>query len=332
MKRNWFLIFSLAWLLVLSFLASCVSFEDKPSKKYTLYLNDSPVSSDSVYLVVGANITAKVLDASSNPVSATFDFGNGNKLSGNTATNKYQTVGKYKLTATTADGVITTANIVITKALKFTLKINNNVITDGATFKTVAKTPLTFKVVDADGKALTTGFDFGNGSKITADSATISYAAGSYNLKAVTGKNTIIAKIEVAKASSESIILLSSTVSGGTINAVFGLKCSLISGVSFTKDTYVSGEIPGQYWKDYKVVPTDTVKIDDVPYFKWNVSAPAGKFRFSWIQLKDSETQFSYDHCNWANDLGSKYWSTTEGLFVMYTKIVNGQATISSTN
>lgn len=330
MKKNLFLI--LAGFFVLSFF-SCVSFDDSysDSEKYTLYLNDSPVTNDSVNFAVGANVTAKVLDANGNQVAANFDFGNGTKIFGSQAASSYQTVGKYKLTATVADKVIS-VNVVISKVLKFTLKINNNAIDNGATFKTVAKTPLTFKVVDADGKVLKTDFDFGNGSKITADSATISYTAGSYNIKAVTGKNTLTAKIEVAKASSEAIVLLSSTISGSTINAVFGLKCSLISNVSFSKDTYVSGEIPGQYWKDYKIVPTDTTRIDGVPYFKWSVNAPVGKFRFSWIQLKDGETQFSYDHCNWANDLGSKYWSTTEGLFVIYSKINNGQAIISPTN
>jgi len=331
MKRKWFFIFGLG-LLALSFLTSCVGFEeDASSGKYTLYLNDSPVTGDSVYFVVGTNVTAKVLDASGNQVLAVFDFGNGSKLSGNQTNNQYQTAGKYKLTATVADEVIS-ANIVISKVLKFTLKINNNAIDNGSTFKTTKGMPLTFKVVNADGKALTTSFDFGNSSKITADSATISYDTGSYELKAVTGKNTITAKIEVAKASSESIILLSSTISGSTINAVFGLKCSLISNVSFSKDTYVSGEIPGQYWKDYKIVPTDTTRIDGVPYFKWSVNAPAGKYRFSWIQLKDGQTQFSYNNCNWANDLGSKYWSTTDGLFVFYSKINNGKAIISPTN
>ena len=330
MKKNLFLI--LVGFFVLSFF-SCVSFDDSysDSEKYTLYLNDSPVTNDSVNFAVGTKVTAKVLDFNGNQVAANFDFGNGTKILGSQAASSYQTVGKYKLTAAVADKVIS-ANIIISKALKFTLKINNNAIDNGATFKTVAKTSLTFKVVDADGKALTTSFDFGNGSKIVSDSATVSYEAGSYNFKAVTGKNTITAKIEVAKASTEAILLLSSSVSNSTITAVFGLKCGLISGVSFAKDTYVSGEIPGQYWKDYKIIPTDTVKVDGVPYFKWSVSAPAGKFRFSWIQIKDGETQFSYDHCNWANDLGSKYWSTTEGLFVFYSKINNGQAIISPTN
>jgi len=309
-----------------SFLFSCVDFEDKSSERYTLYLNDSPVIADSVYYVINQDIKAKVLDASGNEVSAAFDFGNGTKISGTAVTAKYVGVGKYKLTITTADKIIST-NIVISKALKFTLKINNSAVDNNSIFKTNDGTPLTFKIIDTDGKALKTDFDLGNGTKILTDSVTISYTAGSYDFKAVTGSNTITIKIEVAKANSEAIVLISTSISGSTISAILGLKCSLISDVSLSKETYVAGEIPTKSWQDYKII--ETTIIGGINYFKWNISAPAGKYRLSWIQLKNGQTEFSYDNCNWANDLKSIFWS--DGLFVFYLKIDNGAVKISAT-
>ena len=97
--------------------------------------------------------------------------------------------------------------------------------------------------------------------------------------------------------------------------------------MSLTKDTYAAGEIPGVSWKDYKL--TETTIINGVSYFKWNVSVPvstiksaSAKFRFSWLQMKDGGTDL-YKNGAWAYDVNSKFFNSTEGLFLGWLRVTN---------
>lgn len=165
------------------------------------------------------------------------------------------------------------------------------------------------KVANIDGTVITAYMDLGNGTKLTTNNATVAYAVGTYTVSASIGNTTITKKIEVTKsvivdpAKPESIVLISSSVSGSTINAILGLRCGAINNFSSTKTTYVAGEILSVNWKDYQL--SEVVTINGVNYFKWSVSAPAGKYRMSWVQMRDGGTELYKG--NWANDLNSLY-------------------------
>jgi hypothetical protein len=183
-------------------------------------------------------------------------------------------------------------------------------------------------VVDVDNKALTTTFDFGNGTKIKTDSVSLYYdKAGTYNLTATTGSKTIKLTVEVTKGSGDAIVLISSSISGNNINATFGFKCSAIPNFSAAKSAYVAGELPNASWSKYDL--PEVVSIGGVDYFKWSITTPPGKFRLSWIQLKDGKTAFNYDDCNWSYDASSAFWNTKDYLYYFYLRIENNSVILS---
>jgi len=288
-------------------------------------LNGS-VSHDTVYYNVDQVVLAEILDDAGQKVSAEFNFGNSNlPVFGNQAADKYTKEGVYKLTAsikTSMPLIKLTITVIVKKASVYSLKINDQKMEDGATFKTTEGALLNFRVQNSDGKNFVVAFDFGDGDKIATDSIKKAYkTAGSYKLTAALSGKTLTATIEVTKVATESIMLISSSVSGSNITAVLGLRCSDIYQVSLTKDTYVAGEIPGTNWKNYKLAETTTIGGAD--YFKWTVTAPAGKFRLGWVQMKTGGTDL-YKDGNWSYNFSSVYFSNNDGLFIFYLKVENG--------
>jgi hypothetical protein len=351
---------------------------------YTLKIDDQIVT-DGATVKTAENkaLYFKVLDSTGKAVLAKINFGNGTTVTTDGRSMSYSAAGTYQVQVD-VDAFTLKAKIEVTKTEVpvYTLKINNQVYASGSTFNTVEGTPVSFKtvnslgvavivsynfgdntsettdnasktyskagtyqvtisnginglaisgtaylvegastsikVVNIDGTAITAYMDLGNGTKLTTNNATVTYVAGTYTVSASIGNTTITKKIEVTKSiivdpvKPESIVLISSSISGSTINAILGLRCSAINNFSAAKTTYVAGEIPGVNWKDYQL--SEVVTINDVKYFKWSVSAPAGKYRMSWVQMRDGGTELYKG--NWANDLNSLYWNVGEGLFL----------------
>ena len=318
------------FLLALVSLNSCVDMNDPVEENSTYMLELNGVKyhdGDTVKCLVNQNFRVALLE---NGIAsqAYFVFGNSDtNVSGYQAFITYDKVGTYTLTAESSSKKMIKVHVAVGTAQVYTLKINNQTVSNDSTFKTVTGTKLGFKVVGSDGKKVDAAYDFGNGQKINTDTVATSYAKGNYVLKVTVGSTTIKVNVIVSdeENSGEAIVLISSTISGSTIDAVIGLRCSAINSVDTTKTIYVSGEIPNSYWKDYNIGHT-VVIINKIPYFKWNVVSVAGSYRMSWIQLKAGKTEFKYDNCTWANISSSKYWS--DGLFKFTTYIENGVAKI----
>jgi hypothetical protein len=293
---------------------------------YILKVNNQVIANGATLkMVEGTSTYFKVVNESGAAVVAAYAFGDNTTETTDIAAKIY-VAGTYKVTITIGTTVLT-VNLEVTKAVTptYTLKINNEAVSNMSTVKTTEGASLAFKVVNADGKTFTAAMDLGNGTKITTDNASVTYLAGTYKLSATVDGQTITQNVEVTKSiipptKPEAVILISSSVSGSTINAILGLRCDAINNVSFTKDTYVAGEIPGKDWTDYKL--TETIVIDGVKYFKWSVSAPTGKYRFGWLQMKDGGTDL-YKNGSWSNDLNSAFFNTKEGLFVLYLRVDN---------
>jgi hypothetical protein len=325
----------LVFLFSTIFFISCVDFADYnpvPVKDFTLKLNAN-VANDSVYYLIDELILAEVFDANGNKVVAEFDFGNGNaKVSAIQTADRYPKEGVYKLTAKVNDKVLS-VTIIVKKDLVIKLKINNEIVTNGSNLKITEGSPLALKVIDEAGNALVADWDFGNGTKVTASNTSVTYVVGLYRLSAHVSGKMVGINVEVSKTGyAEAVVIISSTFSGeadiskATINVVFGLRCNAIPSLSLTKDTYVAGEMPNVNWKDYKL--SETTTVNGVTYFKWNVTLPVltvksgAKFRFSWLQMKDGGTDL-YKNGAWAYDLNSKFFNSTEGLFITWLRIKN---------
>lgn len=315
--------------LAISF-SACVDMNDpvEENSTYLLELNGTKYhNGDTIKCLTGQNFRVSLLE---NGIAsqATFIFGNGaSDISGYQAFVTYSGNGTYTLRAEKG-AIITRVYIVVGALPTYTLKINNQTVGNDSTFRIMTGTKLGFKVVDADGRKMDVAYDFGNGQKVTTDSVAITYAKGTYVLKAVVGSTTIRANIIVSdeETSGEAIILISASTSNTTVNAVIGLRCNAIAGIDTTKDVYVAGEIPGVSWRDYNI-GHKIVYINKTPYFKWEITAVTGNFRLSFIQLKSGKTEFKYDNCTWAYVPASKYWNV-EGLFRFTTYIEGGVAKI----
>jgi len=331
MKKVMFFFFSVM------ILSSCVDYsgytEPVVSSDYALKVNGSTVlNNDTVYLAIDQVALLEMFDAHGNKVNAVFYSSNLNSSFGNgtIADIKYTSVGVYKVTVSLVGGDKTlTVYLSVKKSTSFTLKINGNVVSSGSTFKATTTQSLKFKVIDADGTVITTNFDFGNGTKIKADSTLIYYAdAGTYKFTATTGDKVISLTIVITKGAAEAVILISSSISGSTINATLGFRCNAIPNFSGTKTTYVAGEMPNVSWNKYVV--SEITSIGGVDYFKWNVNVVSGKFRLSWIQQKDVNSTFSYDTCNWSYDTSSSFWNTSDYLYYFYLRISNNTVVLSA--
>lgn len=289
---------------------------DASVQVYTLKVNNVAVANGStVKTTAGTSMYFKTVNNTGASVLAKYDFGDNSSETTDIAAKIYQVAGTYKVTSTYENSVTTVyievAAVVVPDVYSF--KINGTVTNGTVTIEEGVTT--NFKVVNASGTSFTAKFDLGNGTKVETDNANTTYVAGSYLVTALVNGQTISKNITVTPSTifipkPEAIVLISSSVSGAVITAVLGLRCDAIPNMSLTKDTYVAGEIPGVNWKDYKL--TETVLIDGIRYFKWNVTTGAGKFRMSWVQMKDGGTKL-YDDGNWAFDLDSNYFK--EGLF-----------------
>jgi hypothetical protein len=300
---------------------------------YTLKINNQVYASGSTYNTVeGTPVSFKTVNSLGSAVIVSYNFGDNTSETTDNASKIYSKAGTYQLTISNGSTVLATASIVVAVLPKpdtYDFRINGLTITGTAYLVEGASTSI--KVVNIDGTPITAYFDLGNGTKLTTNNATVAYVAGTYTVSASIGNTTITKKIEVTKSvivdpvKPESIVLISSSISGSTINAILGLRCSAINNFSSAKTTYVAGEIPGVNWKDYQL--SEIVTINDVKYFKWSVSAPAGKYRMSWVQMRDGGTELYKG--NWANDLNSLYWNVGEGLFLFNLSIDGSSAKLT---
>jgi len=314
---------------------SCIDYSTENADCYDyLTVNAKKIATgDTITVAVNDYVLLEIFDANQTRLNGTFYSSN---LSAPFGTGKlgsitYSNTGIYKITVTTSDVAREfLVYIKVVTSTDYTLKINGNSITNGSTFKATTVQSLMFKVVDANGKVITTNFDFGNGSKIKADSTSLYYAdAGTYKFTANSNGRVILITIEVTKATTDAIVLISSSISGGTINATLGLRCSTIPNFSSSKITYVAGEYTGFGWNKYIV--SDVANIGGIDYFKWSVNVIGGsRFRLSWIQLKDGQTSFSYDGCNWSYDTSSIFWGASDYLYYFYLRIVNNTVVLSA--
>lgn len=327
------------FLLSAVILSSCVDYsgfdEDEPiivATDYFLKVNGNKVSeNDVVYVTVGEINLLEMFDAKGQKVSAVYFSDNLTSAfaTGTIADITYSTIGVYRVTAKLIDGSKTiSVYLSVLKSTEYKLKINNGFTVNGSKVSVSTTQSLKFMMVDSDGKVVKANFDFGDGNKISADSTTFYYVnPGTYTMKAEVASKVISVIFNVTKGTSETVILISSTVSGSTINATLGFRCNAIPDFSTSKATYVAGEVPGVSWKKYDV--SEKVSIGGVDYFKWNVSVPAGKFRLSWIQQKDTNVAFNYDLCNWAYDPNSIFWNASDYLYHFYLRIENSKVVLS---
>ena len=331
MKKIMFFLFSVM------ILSSCVDYSgfDEPDKSsdYFLKANGTKmVGGDTIYIAINTLTSFEMLTPQGIKVEAVFRSSNLNSSFGTglKADISYSNTGIYKVSASLIGSDKTISVYVsVQKSTDYTLKINGNSVAAGSTFNATTIQSLKFKVVDVDNKALTTAFDFGNGTKIKTDSVSLYYAeAGTYNVTATTGAKVIKLTIVITKGEKDALVVISATVSGNNINVTFGFKCSAIPNFSSTKPTYVAGELPNASW--YKYDLSEVVSIGGVNYFKWSITTPPGKFRLSWIQQKDVKAAFNYDDCNWSYDSSSAFWNAKDYLYYIYLKIDNNAVIVSA--
>ena len=287
---------------------------------YTLKINGQVVANGATYKTTEkVSLALKTVNADGVTEVVTYNFGDNTSETTDNAAKVYNTAGTYRITISKGSATLQTANIEVAPLAKpdtYSFRINNLDISSETAYL-VEGALTSIKVVDKDAIPVMAEINFGDGSpKVTSKDASHSYAVGIYTLSASIGDKAISKRIEVTKpvdpVKPESVILISSSISGTTINAVLGLRCNAINSFSSAKTTYVAGEIPGVNWMDYPL--SEIVTIDGVKYFKWSVSAPAGSYRMSWVQMRDGVTELYKGH--WANDLNSMYWNVSEGLFL----------------
>ena len=276
--------------------------------------------SDTVYFLTKETATFELL-ISGKKMSATWHFSepqHETSLLGLT----FNQQGKFKLTATVAEKNYF-LNVFV--ADEYYLKINDRLVELSEVTK---GQELELKVANSLGESIYSHFDLGDNRQVKGYQAKVSYPDyGVYTVKAKFKNRQVSTVIKVTKVSQPAIILLDSKVDNGFIYGTLGLRADVLPNWVPTKKTYVSGEIPGAFWKDYEI--TEREIVNEVTYFKFNFRTLPGKFRLSWIQLKDGYTTFNYDNCNWAWDPTSPYW-TTDYLFVFYVRIEDGQAVIKN--
>lgn len=334
MKKLCFFLFSVVLMVSTSSCLNYSSLDDElENTDYFIRVNGNKVAgNDTAYVAMNDVVTIQMFDAKGQKVSAVYFSDNLTSAfaTGTIADITYSATGVYRVTAKLPDGSKTiSVYLSVLKSTNYILKINGNTVANGATLNFTTTQSLKFKVIDTDGKVVKTNFDFGDGNKITADSATIYYTnTGTYTMKAESSSKTITATIKVTKGTAESIVLINSSMAGNNINATLGFKCSLIPNFSASKTTYVVGATPSVSWNKYIV--SDVVNIGGEDYLKWNVYFSPGKFRLSWIQQKNQNEAFNYDLCNWAYDTSSVFWNGTDYLFVFYIKVENGNIILSA--
>ena len=303
---------------------------------YTFKVNGVVTSSGStVDVIAGSSVLFQILDVNGVAQNATFESGNGNTVTGSSS-NAVYSLGNYTAKATIGTTVFTVTIRASSASLTpYTLKMNGLTVT-GNSVSIVEGAVTTFQLTDASGNPVVSNFDFGNGTIANSVlTPSIIYVSGAYVFKASANGQTLTLNVTVSKQiitpSTESIILISSTVSNGLISAVFGLRCSDINAVSLSKKSYVAGEIPNTTWTNYEL--SEIMSINGINYYKWTVTAAPGKFRMSWVQMKDGGTDL-YKDGTWAYNTNSSYFvsNTNESLYYFWTKINTNDNTVYISN
>lgn len=216
--------------------------------------------------------------------------------------------------------------LVVIVSDKYQLRVNGAVNSAGV-IEVAKGQSLEVQVNDGSGTAIYSHFDLGS-RQVSGYKAKVQYDEyGTYNIKISFKNRNLSLAIKVIPTPPASVILISSRVDNGFVYGVLGLRAGALPSWMPTKKTYVTGELPGAYWKDYEI--SDREVIGETTYLKFPFSTLPGKFRISWIQLKDGYTQFHYDNCNWAWDPTSPYWQS-DYLFHFYLRIEYGKAVLKT--
>lgn len=191
----------------------------------------------------------------------------------------------------------------------YTMKANDAAIVSGSTIKIIEGTQVAFKVFDASGNLVIAKYD-NDGTTLTSDVKTNVYnTAGTYKVTATIGATVLTINIEVSKVlTSDSVVLIASSISGTTNSLTLGLRCDLIIGFSASLNGEAQGEMPGVDWKSYSLPYSEITTINGVKYFQWKISCINGKVRFGFLQ-----------GANWASETSSLY-RQTDGLYIIYVK------------
>ena len=278
---------------------------------------------DTIYFVSGESATFELL-INQKKMSAFWEFGS-NHEQGSLKGFLFDRPGEFKLKATLENDVYF-LNIIVEN--EYHLKINDS---EKEVHEINREESLKFQVLGSSGRTIYSYFDLGDGRKIEGKEPTASYDKdGNYKVKATFKNrhlNTAVKVRKVSESTEPSIVLLNWRLENGFIYGTLGLKAASLPNWVPTKKTYLTGEVSGAYWKDYEI--TEQELVGQTTYLKFNFSCLPGKFRISWIQLKDGYTKFDYDNCNWAWDPTSPYWSS-DYLFVFYLRIENNKVVIKA--
>ena len=276
---------------------------------------------DTLYFVSGESATFELL-INQKKMSAFWEFGSDYEQ-GSLKGFLFDQPGEFKLKAILENHVYF-LNVIVEN--KYHLKINDS---EKEVHEINQEESLDFQVLGSSGREIYSYFDLGDGRKIKGQRPSASYDKdGNYQVKATFKNrylNTTVKVRKIPEPTEPSIILLDWRLDNGFIYGTLGLKAASLPNWTPNKKTYLTGEISGAYWKDYEI--TERQLVGQTTYLKFNFSCLPGKFRISWIQLKDGYTEFNYDNCNWAWDPASPFWSS-DNLFVFYLRIEDNKVVI----
>ncbi len=236
----------------------------------------------------------------------------------------FSLLGKTSLFASVGDKKYP---LTISVSEKYQVRVNG-IINESTTIEAAKGQNLELQVNDDKGTAIFSHFDLGDKRQVSGYKADVKYDNyGTYNVGIKFKNRNLNLVVKVVPTPPAAVILLSSRVDNGFVYGILGLRASALPNWVPTKKTYVTGELPGAFWKDYEVSEREVV--GETTYLKFPFSTLPGKFRISWIQMKDGFTNFHYDNCNWAWDPTSPYWMN-DYLFHFYIRIENGKAVLKT--
>lgn len=199
---------------------------------YTMKINNVSIADGAtVTTTEGTAMSFKVTNEANVATVAVWSFGEGTSSTSDGRSFTYALSGTYQVSATVGTKVLK-AIIQVEKAVTpvYTLKVNNQAVTNGATIKTNAGTSMYLKTVDNSGTSVVSKYDFGDGSsEITDIAAKIFNVAGTYKVTSTYGTSVITVYIEVAAVILPDVFSfkINGTVTSGTVTLVEGAATNI---------------------------------------------------------------------------------------------------------
>lgn len=285
---------------------------------FTLKLDGTTLVNDTARIQTNTNFAPTVVDQNGKVYAADYYYGNGVTNLGATNPNvNYPTAGKYLLTAiirSVTPNVSLSKYVVAQAPRDYTVKINDVTIANGSTFKTSVGFFLNFSTVDKNGNAVTSDFDFGNGSKVRASGIGFAYATtGTYTVTVLTNGQTTSFKVEVSNTvvTSDAIRIIDVTHSSSSNTVSVGLRCDAIASINTANSILAEGEaLPSITWFKNTLTSSNIVTISGVKFYKWVVTIPNAYFRFGWHQ----DTNWGYTPSIYKRSDGLYGFRVTDGV------------------